>query len=203
MQIFEPRSLHSPARACGRRHFYGPLPSGSLRAAKSDRLRAEASFLVHVDHVIASYQQTARLGERPCPTAHPVLTGLQHCPPTPRLASRILCTRYNAALSGLDAMALRLFQKFDGAIRQKRRGKRVFLFDGSDFERWLLKTLCGAVFSRNAHTRAVSTDWSPSPLWLSILYGGAAFPDRWGFYFAGDSADSIGRRSPAVCGAII
>jgi hypothetical protein len=26
------------ARACGQRHFYGPLPAGSLRAAKSDRL---------------------------------------------------------------------------------------------------------------------------------------------------------------------
>jgi hypothetical protein len=26
------------ARTCGRRHFYGPLPFGSLRAAKSDRL---------------------------------------------------------------------------------------------------------------------------------------------------------------------
>ena len=25
-------------RACGRRHFYGPLPVGSLLAAKSDRL---------------------------------------------------------------------------------------------------------------------------------------------------------------------
>jgi hypothetical protein len=28
------------ARAGGRRHFYGPLPDGSLRAAKSDRLLA-------------------------------------------------------------------------------------------------------------------------------------------------------------------
>jgi len=111
--------------------------------------------------------------------------------PTPTLASRILCKRHNEALSGLDAMALRLFQKIDDAVRQKQREDRVFLFDGSDFERWLLKTLCGAVFSRNAHTRGVSADWKPSSEWIGILFDGVPFPERWGFYFAGDSAEKI------------
>jgi hypothetical protein len=111
--------------------------------------------------------------------------------PTPTLASRILCKRHNEGLSGLDAMALRLFQRIDNAVRQNEHQDRVFLFHGSDFERWLLKTLCGAVFSRNAQTRAIGTDWNPSPLWLDVLFSGAPLPDRWGFYFAGDSADTI------------
>ncbi len=111
--------------------------------------------------------------------------------PTPSLASRILCKRHNEALSGLDAVASRLFQKFDNVVRQRERRDRVFLFDGGDFERWLLKTLCGAVFSRNAHTRAVSADWRPSLSWLEILFGLAPFPDRCGLYFAGENADVI------------
>lgn len=111
--------------------------------------------------------------------------------PTPSLASRILCKRHNEALSGLDAMALRLFQTIDNAVRQKQRQSRVFLFDGSDLERWLLKTLCGSVFSRNAHTRGVNSDWRPSALWLNVLFNGVDFPNRCGFYFAGDSADAI------------
>jgi hypothetical protein len=111
--------------------------------------------------------------------------------PTPVLASRILCKRHNEGLSGLDAVALRLFRTIDDAIREKVHRDQVSLFDGSDFERWLMKTLCGAAFSGNAHRGAVSRDWSPSSQWLRILFDGAQFPERCGFYFAGDSAETI------------
>jgi len=111
--------------------------------------------------------------------------------PTPTLASRMLCKRHNEALSGLDAMALRFFQRLDNAIRQTERRDCVFLLDGTDFERWMLKTLCGGVFSGNAHTRDASTDWRPSLQWLNILFGGELFPGRWGFYYSGESADTI------------
>jgi hypothetical protein len=111
--------------------------------------------------------------------------------PTSTVSSRILCTRHNNALSGLDAMALRLFQGIDNVILQVARQDQVFLFHGADLERWLLKTLCGAVFSKNAQTGADSIDWRPSLLWLNLLFGGVAFPDHWGFYFA--DADIIER----------
>ena len=88
-----------------------------------------------------------------------------------------------------NAMALRLFQRIDNAVRQNECQDRVFLFD--DFERWCFKTLCGAVFSRNAQTRAVRIDWRPSRLWLDVLFDGAPSPNRWGFYLQGDSADTI------------
>jgi hypothetical protein len=115
---------------------------------------------------------------------------VQELPPA-RLASKILCKRHNESLSGLDAMALRLFQAIDNSIRQNERKDRVFLFDGSDFERWLLKTLCGAVFSGNAHMKASDKDWRPSPLWLHVLFDGIPFPRRWGFYYAGNTAERI------------
>jgi hypothetical protein len=96
--------------------------------------------------------------------------------PTPRLASKILCKRHNQALSSLDAMALRFFQKLDNAIRQTQRQDRAFLFDGTDFERWMLKTLCGIVFSRQADIGAVDATWRPDGLWLNILFDGNPFP---------------------------
>jgi len=111
--------------------------------------------------------------------------------PTPRLASRILCKRHNEALSSIDAMALRFFQKLDNAIRQTERRDCVFLFDGTDFERWMLKTLCGVVLSGYADIGAVSTDWKPDLLWLNILFDGERFPDHWGLYYSGESADTI------------
>ncbi len=113
--------------------------------------------------------------------------------PTPRLASRILCKRHNEALSALDATALRFFQNLDKAIRQTERRNRVFLFDGTNFELWMLKTLCGAVFSRNAHIKAQSTGWKPNSLWLHILFYGKPFPDHWGLYYSGENADTIER----------
>jgi hypothetical protein len=111
--------------------------------------------------------------------------------PTPRLASKILCKRHNEALSSLDAMALRFFQKLDNAIRQKQRQPCAFLFDGTDFERWMLKTLCGVVFSGHADIGAVDATWKPDWLWLNILFDDEPFPDHWGLYYSGESADTI------------
>jgi hypothetical protein len=111
--------------------------------------------------------------------------------PTPRLVSKILCKRHNEALSRIDAIALRLFQKVDNAIRQKQRQPCAFLFDGTDFERWMLKTLCGLVLSGYADIGAVGTSWKPDIRWLGILFAGEPFPDRWGFYYSGESGATI------------
>jgi hypothetical protein len=37
------RAIGAATRACGQRHFYGPLPVGSLQASKSDRLLASVA----------------------------------------------------------------------------------------------------------------------------------------------------------------
>jgi hypothetical protein len=111
--------------------------------------------------------------------------------PTPRLASRILCKRHNEALSRIDAVALRLFKKLDNAIRQEQRQPCVFLVDGTDFERWMLKSLCGLVLSGYADIGAVGPTWRPDIRWLRILFDDELFPDRWGFYYSGESATTI------------
>jgi len=114
--------------------------------------------------------------------------------PARRLASRILCERHNGCLSPLDMTALRFFQKLENVIGQRERRNQVFLFDGTDFERWMLKTLCGTVFSGNADIkRAQVSDWKPDPLWLHILFDGKPFPSRCGLYYAAESADKIER----------
>ena len=112
--------------------------------------------------------------------------------PTSRLASKVLCKRHNEALSPLDATAVRFFTKLDNVIRQTERRSQVFLFDGTDLEHWMLKTLCGTVFSGNADIkRAQVTNWKPDLLWLNILFDAKPFPDRWGLYYSAESADTV------------
>jgi hypothetical protein len=65
--------------------------------------------------------------------------------------------------------------------------ERVYLFNGHDIERWMLKTLIGTVASRNARANSGNRilDWQPSKLWLDILLGRKSFPRKWGMYFKG------------------
>ena len=87
--------------------------------------------------------------------------------PSPSLTGKILCRRHNVGLSSLDAIAARLFERIDqfhheiveSALKYQNR---FFLFNGHDIERWMLKTLCGAVVSGNAEIRTGESNWRPS-----------------------------------------
>ncbi len=63
-----------------------------------------------------------------------------------------LCRRHNTALSPLDAEAGRLFQAVQSAEETLSSAtapiQRLYLFDGFDIERWLLKTLLAAYHAR-------------------------------------------------------
>jgi hypothetical protein len=66
----------------------------------------------------------------------------------PSLTGKILYRRHNLALSPLDTVALRLFERIDQFHREitdsdRKNLNRFFLFNGHDIERWMLKTLCG------------------------------------------------------------
>jgi hypothetical protein len=113
--------------------------------------------------------------------------------PTAVLGSNILCRRHNLALSPLDAVALRFFRWIDQFHREFDGGQnanRFFLVNGHDIERWMLKTLCGAVFSKNATIHAASTDWCPPIDWLQTLFGEMKFPARCGLYVSGNIPDT-------------
>jgi hypothetical protein len=112
--------------------------------------------------------------------------------PAKGLTSNILCKRHNEALSGLDSLAKRFFLSIDRIDKEfgsdiSDGEDRVFLFNGHDVERWMLKTLCGMVFSGSASTQiAPIRGWKPNTLWVKILFGKERFPNKWGIYFSGN-----------------
>lgn len=113
------------------------------------------------------------------------------------LAANILCERHNAALSGLDSVAGRLFLGFkhieEGFFsRTTTRTPACWLFNGYDIERWMLKILCGATFSGNASTNSGTTiDWAPPADVVDLLLGRLHLPNRCGLYLLNTVGDSV------------
>jgi len=120
------------------------------------------------------------------------------------LASKMLCNRHNSALSTIDAQALRLFNAMvqlneelgEGSAQRQR--ERVWLFNGHDIERWMLKVLCGLIAARmfplgpNGEVTAL-----PSLDWLEVLWGQLPVPDQCGLYCFGD-VGTVHKLSPEV-----
>lgn len=114
----------------------------------------------------------------------------QRALPTRVLTGNILCTRHNEALSPLDTVAIRFFGAFltinkefqDASLKSI---ERLYLFNGHDIERWMLKTLIGTVVSGNATDQKGNQirDWRPRRQWLQIMLGQKSFPGKWGMYF--------------------
>ena len=85
-------------------------------------------------------------------------SGARNKVPALSLTGKILCRRRNLASSALDAITSRLFERIDQFHHElvdaaQKNENRFFLFNGHDIERWMLKTLCGAVVSGNAEIR--------------------------------------------------
>lgn len=109
--------------------------------------------------------------------------------PVSALASNVLCRNHNSALSGLDAYAARFVSVViaiarDMATRRRRRPPAVYLFNGQDLERWMLKCLCGLVVSGTAevNTPGDARNWRPPRLWLDCLFGLAPLPRGYGVW---------------------
>lgn len=103
------------------------------------------------------------------------------------LQANILCDRHNSALSGLDAMAGRLFRSMRTVQAMGANSgissNSITLFAGADFTRWMLKALMGLASARAARRPGGEPlPWSPPPLWLRILFGRVSFPKTWGLY---------------------
>jgi hypothetical protein len=97
------------------------------------------------------------------------------------LASGILCDRHNSALSPVDAIAVNLLGAFNEKDAAGSGRQLLHLFSGHDLERWLLKILCGLVYSRNLSI-GEGTEVSIPNQWLQILFGIADFQDGQGLY---------------------
>lgn len=112
--------------------------------------------------------------------------------PAKKMTSNILCGRHNSALSPLDAVITRFsdaINEIDRAIilESHKEVPKYFLFNGYDVERWMLKTICGVVHSKNASMQGRRIDfWSPPMEWLRILFENKAFPKSTGMFFSGE-----------------
>lgn len=106
--------------------------------------------------------------------------------PIDGLASTVLCTRHNAALSPLDSRAGQFYRELvnvDEFLRSDERDLRVRLFSGHDLELWLLKVLCGVVAAGVADhpARDAEIDGQLSE-WSRLLFGERMLPPRMGLY---------------------
>jgi hypothetical protein len=79
------------------------------------------------------------------------------------LVARKLCERHNGALSPLDTVAGRVFDAIASVGNELGQGRDLLVgVNGHDFERWLLKYLCGLLTVRRV----------PIPeVWIRILFG--------------------------------
>jgi len=117
--------------------------------------------------------------------------------PTAKMTSNILCARHNAALSPLDNVAIRFadtLNQIDESRRTRSENKpeKYHLFNGYDLERWMLKTLCGIVFSKNASNNKRRIDsWAPSLDWLKILFENQSLLKNRGLFFSGKIGKEI------------
>jgi hypothetical protein len=122
--------------------------------------------------------------------------------PIKALASNILCKRHNEALACLDDIGGRFVKSLHTINADSGNGiavDRMFLFNGHDIERWMLKGLCGLAYSKNlAHNAKQITDWTPPVEWLEILFGLRLFPDKWGLYYEAGDAEEIRQTSPDI-----
>lgn len=109
--------------------------------------------------------------------------------PANALASNVLCGNHNSALSGLDSFAVRAVSIFiaignDMVNMRRRRPVAVYLLNGQDLERWMLKCLCGLIVSGTAEVGALddSRSWRPPRVWLECLFGPAPLPEDYGMW---------------------
>lgn len=115
----------------------------------------------------------------------PWLAGEARSVPIPRLRANILCKGHNERLSRLDALALvwarQLGVGVDGVVSHD--SARNVVINGHEFERWLLKLLCGLGVSGNlAREGDAIRTWKPPLKWLRILFGHADFAAGEGIY---------------------
>jgi hypothetical protein len=104
------------------------------------------------------------------------------------LATKVLCTRHNSALSPLDAIADRLFSHMYGfrselSGQTPSTGDQAALFNGHDIERWMVKLLSGLLYSGNSSIGGRKVDgWMPPTAWLKVQFGLAHLHPGAGLY---------------------
>ncbi len=105
-----------------------------------------------------------------------------------KLCAGILCKKHNNALADFDNAGkdmCKAAESFHNASKTRCRADRTIPVNGDDFERWMLKALCGSLYSGRVW-KPLAADWkevAPHVQWLEILYSRAKIPDGKGIYW--------------------
>lgn len=125
--------------------------------------------------------------------------------PPRAIAGRILCDRHNSALSPLDDVAGRFFDRLEAAAifpetGDSRPSNSLSIFSGLDIERWMLKLMCGLASSGNmSFSNKPLPDTTIPAEWLRILFGNEPFPEGQGLY----AHATVGRQFETVRGITV
>jgi len=118
------------------------------------------------------------------------------------LVAKVLCSNHNSDLSRFDCAGQSLFDgmdQIDSAAGKPDKLPATILVNGDDLERWMLKTLCGGVFSGNIPTTGESLkSVRPPKSWLSILFGDGQFPQGQGLYVRAGTPGIVFSTEPSV-----
>src|SRR5438046_101270 len=109
------------------------------------------------------------------------------------LKAKVLCTRHNESLSGLDHQMKLLMRALSEIGTVLTTGDEdihaVHNFYGPDLERWLLKAFCAAMRS-GQFSGYGGAAWAPPISWLRFLFERKQLPPSLGLYVATDTAEN-------------
>ena len=112
------------------------------------------------------------------------------------LASKVLCSNHNAALSPLDTEAGRLFKKSLAIVQDFDLAEKICLFAGEDIELWMLKTMLGMIRAKQTgllNSGGISKQEYDCPQdWVEILFQKKAWPIGWGLHVTSGTYPSNG-----------
>jgi hypothetical protein len=118
------------------------------------------------------------------------------------LVAKVLCEKHNSELSSFDVAGLSLFSamdQIDSAAGKPDANCEVVCVNGDHFERWMLKTLCGGLFSGTFPLPSGSLKgFRPPERWLRVLFRGDQLPDGQGLYLKAGTPGEAFTTEPSV-----
>jgi len=118
------------------------------------------------------------------------------------LVAKVLCSKHNSDLSRFDCAGQSVFDgmdQIDSAAGKPDTLPATILVNGDDLERWMLKTLCSCIFSRNIPVSGGSLkSIRPPKSWLSILFDDGQFPPGQGLYVRAGTPGIVFSTEPSV-----